>query len=467
MFHLTRHLLKSPKYKPWFYKNKTTDAIVIGGGVIGCSTALELSRKGFSVNVIDSNSNAGYGSTSYSSGICRMYYSVVDSVKFAWEGYNVWKNWPDYLQLKNIPDDYNYPYLKECGVLIPNTPNSGLFLEKTSKCLDEVNIPYSFIKSDDADKMFNHSIDFYTRYNPATLNDNNFGNPIEGESVKNVFYMKNAGFVNDPLQATINLKDAAQQNGCSFTFNKKVVRVLQKNGSVEGVKLNSGEILHSPIVINATGPESSKITKMVYEDPNCESENDMNLTTRPLRQEIAHVTVPDYFNFKNNGKIIIDFDNGMYIRPDIGNQIIIGSNEPPCDELDWVDDAGRIDSQFTDQWTAHVYRAALRMHELPIPSSTATRGIVSSYDVTEDWTPIYDKSNIGGYYMAIGTSGNQFKNVGVVGGLMAELIERNENGSFNEKMGFDYELKLTGNTINSSFFSRLRKPLDTSISVLG
>jgi len=50
---------------------------------------------------------------------------------------------------------------------------------------------------------------------------------------------------------------------------------------------------------------------------------------------------------------------------------------------------------------------------------------------------------------------------------MAELIERNENGSFNEIMGFDYELKLTGNTINSSFFSRLRKPLDTSISVLG
>ena len=68
---------------------------------------------------------------------------------------------------------------------------------------------------------------------------------------------------------------------------------------------------------------------------------------------------------------------------------------------------------------------------------------------------------------SIGTSGNQFKNVGVVGGLMAELIERNENGSFNEIMGFDYELKLTGNTINSSFFSRLRKPLDTSISVLG
>ena len=397
MFHLTRHLIRSPTYKSALYKNKTTDAIIIGGGVIGCSTALELSRKGFSVNVIDSNPSVGYGSTSYSSGICRMYYSVLDSVKFAWEGYNVWQNWPDYLQLKNIPDDYNYPHLKECGVLIPNTPNSVDFLKKTSECLDSVDIPYSFISPDDAGNMFSHRFDFHSRYNPTLLNDDNFGNPIINSYTENVFYMKNAGYINDPLLATINLKDAAVQNGCHFTFNKKVKRILQKNGKVDGVKLSDGTIIYSPIVINATGPESSKITKMIYEDPTCENENDMNLTTRPLRQEIAHVSTPDYFNFKRNGKIVIDFDNGMYIRPDIGNQLIIGSNEPPCDTLDWVDDAGTIDGQFTDQWTTHVYRAAIRMRDLPIPSATATRGIVSCYDVTEDWTPIYDKSNIGGY----------------------------------------------------------------------
>ena len=69
--------------------------------------------------------------------------------------------------------------------------------------------------------------------------------------------------------------------------------------------------------------------------------------------------------------------------------------------------------------------------------------------------------------MAKGPTSKHYKNLDEEGELMAELIERNENGSFDENMGFDYELKLTGNTINSSFFSRLRKPLDTSISVLG
>ena len=30
-----------------------------------------------------------------------------------------------------------------------------------------------------------------------------------------------------------------------------------------------------------------------------------------------------------------------------------------------------------------------------------------SDDVSDDWIPIYDQSSLPGYYMAIGTSGNQ------------------------------------------------------------
>ena len=56
-------------------------------------------------------------------------------------------------------------------------------------------------------------------------------------------------------------------------------------------------------------------------------------------------------------------------------------------------------------------------------------GIVAMYDCTNDWIPIYDKSAIPGYYMAIGTSGNQFKCSGPAGHLMAGLIDYCENGA--------------------------------------
>ena len=43
-----------------------------------------------------------------------------------------------------------------------------------------------------------------------------------------------------------------------------------------------------------------------------------------------------------------------------------------------------------------VYRAALRMPTLPLPDAASTQGVVACYDVTEDWTPIYDKSSLPG-----------------------------------------------------------------------
>ena len=49
--------------------------------------------------------------------------------------------------------------------------------------------------------------------------------------------------------------------------------------------------------------------------------------------------------------------------------------------------------------------------------------MVDRYDRSDDWIPIYDRTDLDGFYVAIGTSGNQFKNAGVAGFMMAELIE--------------------------------------------
>ena len=48
-------------------------------------------------------------------------------------------------------------------------------------------------------------------------------------------------------------------------------------------------------------------------------------------------------------------------------------------------------------------------------------GLAALYDVTPDWAPIYDRTSLDGFYVAIGTSGNQFKNSPLVGTLMAAV----------------------------------------------
>jgi sarcosine oxidase subunit beta len=88
--------------------------------------------------------------------------------------------------------------------------------------------------------------------------------------------------------------------------------------------------------------------------------------------------------------------------------------------------------------------------------------------VSDDWIPIYDKSDLTGFYMAIGTSGNQFKNAGVAGHLIAELIEACQSGLDHDHNSLQVSGRYTGLTINTGAFSRLREiNRDSSFSVRG
>ena len=77
-------------------------------------------------------------------------------------------------------------------------------------------------------------------------------------------------------------------------------------------------------------------------------------------------------------------------------------------------------------------------------------------------------SDLPGFYMAIGTSGNQFKNAPVVGHLMAELIDAVEHGNDHDNDPVTVTARYTGAKLNAGFYSRVRdvNP-ESSLSVNG
>ena len=160
-----------------------------------------------------------------------------------------------------------------------------------------------------------------------------------------------------------------------------------------------------------------------------------------------------------------DNDIGVYCRPESGNHVLAGSEDPACAAHDWVDPDDFI-RDFTDQWTAQVLRLAQRIPELKIPNQA--RGVVDLYDVTEDWLPIYDRSAIDGFYMACGTSGNQFKNAPSAGRLMAALIEYCESGNDHDARPLQHQLHNIDYVLDTASMSRRREiNAESSISVLG
>ena len=163
--------------------------------------------------------------------------------------------------------------------------------------------------------------------------------------------------------------------------------------------------------------------------------------------------------------VISDSDIGCYSRPEIGNHVLIGSEDPICDERIFVD-PDNWDHNFTEQWKTQLLRQAQRFPDMPI--STNIKGVVALYDVSDDWIPIYDKSSLPGFYMAIGSSGNQYKNAPIAGVMMADLIEKCENGHDHDKNPIKLHLSNIKRDINVGFYSRNRIiNTESSMSVLG
>ncbi|MCZ6773689.1 MAG: FAD-dependent oxidoreductase [Proteobacteria bacterium] len=434
--------------------NKNTyDVVIIGAGIIGAAIGYELSKQGRRTLNVEMLPASGYGSTSNSCAIIRVYYSTLDGCAMAYDGYFYWHAWADYLKANK---DDPLAVFHETGNLVMKTAlNDGL--RKPLAHLDALGIPYTHWSNEKILERF----PFYdlSSFAPAKrLDDPDFGAPTGGQLDGAVFFPK-GGYISDPQLATRNIQLAAERVGAGFRFNSRVKEIPTRNGRVKGVVLADGTRIDAPVVVNVAGPHSYKINALVGAD------EDMNITTRALRQEVVHVPAPAGVDYGAIGCITSDSDAAIYTRPEIGNNILIGSEDPPCDAHIWVD-PDAYDRNFSDQWTVQVQRLAQRFPSLGIPSKL--KGCVDLYDVTEDWIPIYDRSCVDGYYMACGTSGNQFKNAPVVGKVMAQLIEYCELGNDHEAQPMRYRLEHLPHWIDLASFSRLREiNQDSSFSVLG
>ncbi len=429
------------------------DAIVIGAGVIGAATARALARSGRRVLCVDRLPAAGYGSTSGSCAIIRPYYSTLDGTALAYESHFYWKDWAGFL---GSADERGLARYVNCGCLVVKTAGNKR-LRPVIEIMDRIGCPYEELTAAQVRaRLPIITLDSFAP--PKRPEDAGFGE-TNGEVLEGGVFFPTGGYVTDPQLAAHNLQRAAEAAGAAFRFNVAVEEIVKTGGRIGGVKLSTGETVAAAIVVNVAGPHSFKVNRLAG------VEAGMKIKTRALRHEVAHVPAPASFDFENEGCVVSDSDTAVYLRPENGNHILIGSEDPDCDPREWVDPDG-FDRDFSEQSRILVMRAAQRVPSLGIPNRM--KGVVELYDVTDDWIPIYDKSDLPGFYMAVGTSGNQFKNAPVVGEMMAELIAACESGHDHDGDPVSFRLAHIDRRISLGFYSRLREiNRNSSFSVLG
>jgi sarcosine oxidase subunit beta len=372
----------------------------------------------------------------------------------AHEGSHYWLNWPQFLA---APDERGHAKFVRCGHLMLriNPTDRSQVIERYR----ELGIPFE--QWDNA--KIRARLPFMTTdsfFPPKPVEDPQFWSEPAGEIAGGIF-TPDAGYIPDPLLATHNLRRAVEAAGGTFMMRREIVAMECRQGRVAAVVLDDGTRLAADVVVNAAGPYSALVNRMAG------VEADMSIKTRALRREVHHLAAPSDVNFERQGVMTSDSDVGVYFRPGSGNSITLGSTDPACDPKTWVDDPDQCNREITEQqWRAQVYRLGRRIPGLAIPNQA--QGVVDMYDVADDWIPIYDKSALPGYYMAIGTSGHQFKNAGAAATLMADLVDACESGLDHDNDPLQHRMPYTGRLLNTGAFSRLRAVnRNSSFSVRG
>jgi sarcosine oxidase, subunit beta len=274
-------------------------------------------------------------------------------------------------------------------------------------------------------------------------------------------FTPDAGYVDDPRLAAANLAVAAAHRAARLGFRRQVT-AMTRQGEVWRLELDMGDILEAPVVVNAAGPWSSAVNRLV------DADSDFTIGVRPMRQEVHHVAAPSGLTGTDAlFPAIADMDLGTYLRPDTGGNMLVGGVEPECDPLEWISDPDLANPRPTpERFEAQVLRAARRLPDMEIPNRPS--GVAGVYDVADDWIPIYDRTSLPGFYVAIGTSGNQFKNAPIIGALMTELITEVEAGHDHDRDPVRFRCPSTGHLVDLGGFSRRRKPnKESSGTVMG
>jgi len=356
---------------------RTADAVIVGGGVTGCSLAYQLAGLGLRRILVLERRFIGAGGTGRSVGIIRQLYPTPETTQMVLRSLAVFERFGEAVGGSSgfVP----------CGVLIGVGAAMRPSLEKTLALQRGLGVRAEMLAPRDV-----------ARIEPR----------VDSSALGAVLYEPGSGY-GDPSAVTSGYAEAARRRGVLIEQGQEVTAIRQAGGRVTGVATASGDEISTNVVVNAAGLWSPALARLAgVELPIVIGRHPVFVLERDSAFGRAHM-------------VYLDLHGGSYVKPETGGLTLTGSLTD--DETQHPMDPELLGAEPAFEEAESVLERTSRA--LPaLASARYTRGWAGAFDITPDWMPILDESPVKGFFTAAGMSGHGFKLAPAVGEMMAALI---------------------------------------------
>ncbi|HEX8682953.1 MAG TPA: FAD-dependent oxidoreductase [Ardenticatenaceae bacterium] len=350
---------------------KTAETVIVGGGVMGASTAYHLAARGQKdVLLLEKEDFFGTGATGRCAGGVRYQFATEVNIRLSLASVPMFERFEE-----EMGQEVDY---RQCGYLFLLNREADVAQFRRNVALQRsLGVETEWLDGDE----IRHRL-------PMMRLD---------DVLAGTFHQKD-GLV-DPSSTVMGYVTRARQLGAKVLSGVEVTGVRVEDGRVTGVHTSEGTV-STPCVVNAAGPWAGRVGEMAG----------VPLPIAPVRRQLLVTTpleeLPREFPF------VIDFGQALYFHRE-GRGLLTGmsnlSERPGFDQS--------VDQEFE---LLNLEAACERMPLLE--QAGRLTGWAGLYEVTPDAHPIFGATPVEGFHVVAGFSGHGFMHGPVAGKLMSEIL---------------------------------------------
>jgi sarcosine oxidase subunit beta len=356
----------------------TADVVVVGGGVVGASTAFHLAARGIGRVVLCERHWPAAGASGKSGALVRTHYTNAPEARLAHLSLNYFRHWSDAVGSGDCG-------FLNCGMVRTVSAHNIARLQANVDMLEGIGVNTQLIGPDELSELA-----------PSW----------RVEDVVAAAWEPDSGCA-DPVATTHGFLDAARSLGVDVRLHTEVRAINVASGRITGVQTADGAI-DTPVVVIAGGAWTLPLLRDLGVDVNL----------MPVRVQVALFRRPP----RPGGPhpVCIDGINDLWFRPEGAgwSSTLVGaaSRRSPLADPDALDEG--VDTDYVQHARLELAKRIPDMADSPMRG-----GWAGAITMTDDGKPIIDRHPaIDGCFVFTGDSGSSFKTAPAIGRIFGEWI---------------------------------------------